>query len=328
MPLGLGGCLEQPSPMDVPRSSIGPVILRGSALSQGYSNSEIARLVRAEAVLPLRAGAYLQPAHAAELEPLERYRLLIAATMTKVTRPAVISHESAAAWHGLLLPRDERRQVHVTRRPPARSGARPTLCCHAAELEEDEIVLVNGYHVTSLTRTVADLARSLDYVSAVCLADDALHRRLITPMGLTEAAQRRPRVPDGRQLRRVAAFADGRSESPGESRSRIVLAGLDLPPINLQVDVRDSHGRVIARTDFGIPDLRVYGEFDGQVKYGRLLRPGQDPGEVVFQEKQREDQVRDTDAEVVRWVWREITARILRERWLRAIDRASRRSLS
>ncbi|MDN5916403.1 MAG: hypothetical protein L0I76_15095 [Pseudonocardia sp.] len=31
----------------------------------------------------------------------------------------------------------------------------------------------------------------------------------------------------------------------------------------------------------------VVGEFDGKIKYGRSLRPGQDPGDVVFEEKIR-----------------------------------------
>ncbi len=33
-------------------------------------------------------------------------------------------------------------------------------------------------------------------------------------------------------------------------------------------------------------------EFDGRVKYGRLLQPGQEPGDAVFQEKLREDALR------------------------------------
>ncbi|HEY0698007.1 MAG TPA: hypothetical protein VGD43_09375 [Micromonospora sp.] len=60
------------------------------------------------------------------------------------------------------------------------------------------------------------------------------------------------------------------------------------------------------------------GEFDGRVKYGRLLRPGQDPGDAVFAEKMREDAIRDTGLRVVRWVWNgvddfgEVVARLRR----------------
>jgi hypothetical protein len=48
---------------------------------------------------------------------------------------------------------------------------------------------------------------------------------------------------------------------------------------------------------------RTVGEFDGQVKYGRLLPPGQEPGDAVFAEKIREDEIRATGLAVVRWTW-------------------------
>jgi hypothetical protein len=73
--------------------------------------------------------------------------------------------------------------------------------------------------------------------------------------------------------RRVVAFADGRSESVGESRSRVAIAAAGLPPPELQWSMRLDHG--MAYTDFAWPELRTVGEFDGRVKYGRLLRPGQ-----------------------------------------------------
>ena len=63
------------------------------------------------------------------------------------------------------------------------------------------------------------------------------------------------------------------------------LAGLPAPV--LQWEVCSPCGAVVARVDFGWPELRTVGEFDGRVKYGRLLRPGQDPGDAVFEEKRR-----------------------------------------
>ena len=52
-----------------------------------------------------------------------------------------------------------------------------------------------------------------------------------------------------------------------------------------------------------VPQYRAVGEFDGLVKYGRLLRPGQDAGQAVFEEKRREDAIRDEDWRVTRWTW-------------------------
>ena len=47
-------------------------------------------------------------------------------------------------------------------------------------------------------------------------------------------------------------------------------------------------------------------EFDGRIKYGRLLKPGQDAGDAVRAEKRREDAIRDEDWGVVRWVWADL----------------------
>jgi hypothetical protein len=43
-----------------------------------------------------------------------------------------------------------------------------------------------------------------------------------------------------------------------------------------------------------------------KVKYGRALRPGQTPGDLVFAEKRREDALRDLGFQVVRWTWDEL----------------------
>ena len=78
----------------------------------------------------------------------------------------------------------------------------------------------------------------------------------------------------------------------------------------LQYRVYDRHGRLIGITDFAWPEHGVYGEFDGRVKYGRLLKPGQDPGEVVFAEKRREDLIRSaTDGIMVRHTWADLHPR-------------------
>lgn len=56
------------------------------------------------------------------------------------------------------------------------------------------------------------------------------------------------------------------------------------------------------------------------MKYGRMLRPGQDPAEVLVAEKLREDALRDEGLGVVRWIWSDLddfapTARRLRARF-------------
>ena len=121
------------------------------------------------------------------------------------------------------------------------------------------------------------------------------------------------------------ALLDARSESPWESCSRVTLHQLGLAPTSLQHEVRDADGRLVARADFGWEEHRTLGEFDGLVKYGKLLRPGQSPSDAVVEEKRREDAVRDLDWQVVRWVRDDLRRpEELRARLLRAFRRGAR----
>lgn len=90
----------------------------------------------------------------------------------------------------------------------------------------------------------------------------------------------------------------------------------------LQLPVLDGR-RLVGRVDFAWPEHRTIAELDGRVKYGRLLGPGDDPGEVVFREKLREDLLRDLGWEVVRWVWADLDhPERIAERLQRAFRRA------
>ncbi|GAA2873379.1 hypothetical protein GCM10010472_33320 [Pseudonocardia halophobica] len=60
---------------------------------------------------------------------------------------------------------------------------------------------------------------------------------------------------------------------------------------------------VDGRVDFAWREQRVVGEFDGRVRCGRLLAPGQEAGAAVFAEKVREDAIRAAGWTVLRWTW-------------------------
>ena len=64
--------------------------------------------------------------------------------------------------------------------------------------------------------------------------------------------------------------------------SRVVIWRLGLPPPELQFEVI-INGEVY-RTDFAWPEHRVLGEFDGKVKYGDVLRPGETAADAVMRE--------------------------------------------
>ena len=113
-------------------------------------------------------------------------------------------------------------------------------------------------------------------------------------------------MPGHHRASKIIAFADSRAESVGESISRLRMAQLGIPEPKLQVVIPQLSHRFGIRVDFEIAQLRTVVEFDGRIEYGRLLKPGQDGGDVVFEEKRREDAIRGTGREVIRIVWDEL----------------------
>jgi hypothetical protein len=277
------------------------LLLRRDAVETGWSDGELSRLVRAGALTRLRRGAYVDSVLPAE--PAALHRLLIRATTSGLHRPAVVSHQSAAVLHGLPLWDVPLDRVHITRRPRAWNDSSAVLCSHVARLRDDEIVEVDGLRVTDPVRTALDLARSLPHEAAVVALDAALHLGVLSHEVLRGRLFDIAGTPGSRSAARAVTAADGRSDSVGESRSRVILHRWKLPPSDLQFEIRSEDGTLVARSDFAWEADRLVGEFDGRIKYGRLLRPGQDAGDAVFAEKRREDAIRDEDWGVVRWVW-------------------------
>lgn len=277
------------------------VQLMAELREQGYAWSEVAQLVRTGRLVRVRRGAY---ASTLADDTTERYLQLIRATLPCLSDEAVISHASAAACHGLPVWDDLLDRVHVTRIRPGGGTRGSVVQIHAGRLREDEVAVIDGLRVTSPARTVLDCALTLPHLRAVAIGDAALHAGLDRPELLTGAGHLGRRVGAAR-MRRVLRFVDGGSESVGESFSRVIMVKAGVPNPVLQHEILHA-GSLIARSDFAWPTMRTLGEFDGRVKYGRLLRPGEDPGDAVFREKLREDRLRDLGWQVVRWTWDDV----------------------
>jgi hypothetical protein len=281
-------------------------ILRPNALKFGFSDNEIRRLRRNGTWTSVRRGSYLPPGELDPLDDAQRHELLIRSTMPGLRVAAVVSHCSAAVLWGIPLWATSLETVHITRPRPANGGRSGSLLCHTAGLSADDVMIVNGLQITSPARTVADLARTIPFEQAVVAADGALHSGLLTADGLIQAVFTLAGAPGSRSALRVAQFANGLSESVGESRSRVLMHNAGLISPTLQLKVSDSNGRALGRSDFAWHGGRLLGEFDGKIKYGRLLKEGETAGEVIYREKLREDALRDNGARVVRWVWADI----------------------
>ena len=219
------------------------------------------------------------------------------------------------------------RRVHLTRPGSGGGRSQSDRILHTGTLVDSDIVEIDGIRTTSVARTVVDLARIESFEAGVITADAALHRdaRIVPAVVDVLARARHQRGTPG--ARRSLLFADGRSESVGESRLRVFCRVSGLPIPELQCQVRDVSGRFVGRTDLGYPELGLLVEFDGMIKYGGLLLNQRTPVQVLQAEKAREDALRELGWHVLRVVWSDLRDREqLAARFVAAIDRGTRTS--
>ena len=262
----------------------------------GIGPTQLRRMVRDNELERLRRGAYVDPE---VLDQAARHLRLIEATIPQLSGDVILSHASAGVIHGLPVPEALLGQVWVTGRSKGGGHSRPALHELKAALRPGDVIGLGSLRVTSLARTVVDLGRRLRFDDTVVAADAALHAGL-DPSSLAEQLDAWPRRRGIGLARKALAMADGRSESPGETRSRVLMWRLGLPAPTLQYEVQTAGG--LFRSDFAWEDRRLLGEFDGRVKYGELLRPGERAEDVVMREKHRETLLRSEGWWVVRWV--------------------------
>jgi hypothetical protein len=200
---------------------------------------------------------------------------------------------------------------------PRRHSTRD-LIRHERALDPRDVVEACHLRVTSLERTVADLAGALPLEAAVSVADAGLRAAAVVRQVQDEALAERWRrdmerrlassrgARGVRQARRVIAFADGRAQLPGESVSRLQLHRLGVRVTDLQVRVPAPDGGAYF-PDFELGDVDAFGEFDGEGKYtDEAMRSGRTLEQVLLAEKRREDWIRGTTGRrVVRWGDRE-----------------------
>ncbi len=229
---------------------------------------------------------------------------------------AVWSGTSAAVLHGLPLyrPPDLRTEIILA---GARSAENSSLVRRSrARIRSSEITEVEGIRVTTLDRTVTDLARRHRPELALAAADAAL--RALVPAESHSALEPGPHVHECRErwLARLADSIDRRgvdraarllritdcgAESVAESvsRYRLVTLGYD---VRTQVRVAAPGGGHY-RVDFELLDVGVLGEVDGRQKYTAPdLLGGRSTDDALYDEKRREDWIRGrTTKRLIRW---------------------------
>jgi hypothetical protein len=260
----------------------------------------------------LRRGVYAD-SRVLSAPNLDRARLELAAIRLTLRPDLVISHESAASLAGipLLAP-----VPAVPRFTSARGTVEraPEWWINVAQLPEAHVVQGSCGPMTAPARTALDIARDRGFVHGVVACDGALSQRLCTPADLSAVLVDCFDWPGNRTAQEVAAFADGRAETPIESLCRIACHEHGIEPPDLQVWVEDDCGRAFARADLGWRKRRTLLEADGMVKYQGEERG---PGDALEREKRRQSRLEDLGWVVVRVLWPE--ARFDRPRLARRI---------
>jgi len=265
---------------------------------QGGTRTQLEAALRDGSLVRLRRGVV------AELDEATRtavHRMKIVAAAPFLGPDTYFAHESAAVLHGLPLLSRRLDEVVAVRTGGGHGAITRTLHTRRARVGAGEATQVDGLPVTTLFRTTCDLTRRLPFPEAVMVADAALRSRL-------DRGELLSSVVGGRGCRMAAAaleFADARSESPGESLSRVRIHRAGLPVPTPQAELVDDYGNLVARVDFWWEE-GVVGEFDGMVKYGELLRPGQTVEDVIDAEKSREQALVAAGCKVIRWTWRDL----------------------
>jgi hypothetical protein len=275
------------------------VVTTAELLRNGLTTDQVARLAANGDLTPVSQGVYITPTVAARLRQLSGGELLIRAAAALATSGtgAVISHHTAAELHGLDLLRAPP-GVAVTRPPGqgSRSG-KSGVQVHVARLPASHIGSRVAIPLTTVPRTVIDLARSQDFRSGVVVADSALHKGLTSKPRLRTVLAELPRSRGAVQAAEVIDFADGRPESVLESIARMAFRDCGLPPPELQVEL--GGGNFAARVDFYWREFRTVVEVDGAMKY--------DDRSAAMRQLQRDSKLRRAGFEVEHFTWREIT---------------------
>jgi len=265
----------------------------------GRSGWQVRAMVERGELLRIGWG-YYATADLAELIPaLPAGRLLLsaAAAAASLGPSAVVSHETAALLHGLSLLGPPPAALTITRPPGAGSrSARRGISLHCAALPAAHVGGRLGVPVTTVPRTVIDLARVLDFRAGLVVADSALQRKLTSQKELRAVMAACPRWRGVRMAAAVVEFADGRAESPLESLARVVFRDGGLPPPELQVEIKDSE--FIGRVDFLWRKFRTIVEVDGAAKY--------EDRTLAMRQLRRDKRLREAGYEVVHFDWKEI----------------------
>lgn len=167
------------------------LVTSAQALSEGIDSTTLTRLTQKGALYRVRRGVYLLASVAPTQNTDVRAAWLatepetLAEERLKADDPIVISHESATSlWEvGDLFP-----SKHTFTRATRKQSSAPDIAHRTAPLSADDWTLVDGLPVTTLIRTITDLARDrLDGDYLYRIIADAVYNHHESPLQIATA---------------------------------------------------------------------------------------------------------------------------------------------
>ena len=174
-------------------------------------------------------------------------------------RGGVIAGVAASAVHGAKWVDAGVIVDLIHRHHKAATGLR----VHRDTLLDNEIDHLHGLAVTSPARTAFDLGRWLPQAVAVERMDALMAATGLATAQVEDVMTMHKGVRGLARLTSALALVDAGSESPQETKTRLLLVKSGFPPPQTQIRVFSRYGDFIARIDMGWEDLKVGVEFDG-----------------------------------------------------------------
>jgi len=239
----------------------------------------------------------------AELYPEVPWMTRAFAAQLRHGREGFIGVGSAARVLGIAGADTDESNIAVVLPPGSERHQVPGIALHFWPLGRDDVMELGGLRLTTATRTLADLALHVPRNCAVSAMDSALNQNLVTADELQLSKSLTRGRPDCRKADEWWDLADGRSESPLETWTRLDCIDGGLAPDELQWNVLDSAGGFLGRADLAWKKRRraLVGEADG-------AGPHSEP-EALFNDRRRANNFVGAGVDIVRFTWRDARRR-------------------
>lgn len=213
----------------------------------------------------------------------------------------VFSHLSAALIHELPVSSLSEHRVEVARSKVSRTYA--NLRVRRRLTPQTQLVKIGIYAVTSLERSLIDVARDYPLSVSVPMLDHALRGGSTDLDDMRTVASACVEIEGSRNVENAIELADGRRESVAESLCAVRFHEFGIDGFVPQVNIFDAAQNWLGRVDFCHEKAKVIVEVDGMGKYG--LGSG-DPKKEIEKEKLRESALSTAGYQVIRLTWRQL----------------------